>query len=67
MQESVYVSPEEAGAYFGISADTMRKLCRERKIPGARKIGGQWRIPRAFLQTDADTVQQMADEQEKKQ
>jgi excisionase family DNA binding protein len=66
MQESAYVTPEEAGAYFNINVETMRRLCRERKIPGARKIGGQWRIPRAFLSTDAGDVQKMAEDEEKK-
>ena len=65
MQESVYVSPEEAGAYFDVSAETMRRLCREGKIPGARKIGGQWRIPRSFLSTDATTIQKLAEDEKK--
>ncbi len=66
MQESAYVTPEEAGTYFNINVETMRRLCREHKIPGARKIGGQWRIPRSFLSTDANTVQKMAEDEEKK-
>ena len=65
MQESVYVSPEEAGVYFDVSAETMRRLCREGKIPGARKIGGQWRIPRSFLSTDATTIQKLAEDEKK--
>jgi excisionase family DNA binding protein len=66
MQDSPYVSPEEAGAYFNISAETIRRLCRDKKIPGARKIGGQWRIPRSFLSSDIATVKQMAEDQDKK-
>lgn len=62
MQDSAYVSPEEAGAYFNISAETIRRLCRENKIQGARKIGGQWRIPRTFLSTDPGDVQKLTDE-----
>lgn len=66
MQDSRFVSPEEAGAYFNISAETIRRLCREDKIPGARKIGGQWRIPRSFLSSDVDTVKKLAEDEEKK-
>ena len=60
--ESAYVSAEEAAEYFGIDIEHMRRLCREKKIPGARKLGRVWRIPRIFLTTDIDSVQQMADE-----
>jgi excisionase family DNA binding protein len=66
MQDSRFVSPEEAGAYFNISAETIRRLCREGKIPGVRKIGGQWRIPRSFLSSDTATVQQLAEDEDKK-
>jgi excisionase family DNA binding protein len=66
MQDSRFVSPEEAGAYFNISAETIRRLCRDGKIPGVRKIGGQWRIPRSFLSSDAATVQQLAEDEDKK-
>ena len=65
MQDSVFVSPEEVATYFGVTAETVRRLCREGKIPGARKFGGQWRIPRSFLSNDADTVQQMAGDDKK--
>jgi excisionase family DNA binding protein len=66
MQDSAYVSPEEAGKYFDINVETMRRLCREGKIPGARKIGAVWRIPRSFLTTDISTVKRMAEDEEKK-
>ena len=65
MQDSVYISPEEVATYFGVTAETIRRLCRDHKIPGARKLGGQWRIPRSFLSTDADTVQKMAEDEKK--
>ena len=66
MQESTYVSPEEAAKAFSLQPETIRRLCRDRKIPGARKIGGVWRIPKSFLSSDADTVQRMAADDEKK-
>ena len=65
MQDSVYVSPEEVATYFGVTAETVRRMCRDGKIPGARKFGGQWRIPRSFLSTDVDTVQKMAEDNKK--
>jgi len=65
MQDSAFVSPEEVATYFGVTAETVRRMCRDRKIPGARKFGGQWRIPRAFLSTDADAVQRLAEDDKK--
>ncbi len=65
MQDSAYVSPEEVATYFGVTAETVRRLCRDKKIPGARKFGGQWRIPRSFLSTDVGDVQKLADDQKK--
>ncbi len=64
--ESAYVSPEDAARFFDVDVEHIRRLCREGKIPGARKIGNLWRIPRAFLSTDVTDVQKMADEGEKK-
>ena len=66
MQESIYVSPEEAAKAFSVQPETIRRLCREGKIPGARKIGKVWRIPKSFLSSDANQVQQMAEDDEKK-
>jgi len=64
--ESAYVSPEEAAAYFDIDVEHMRRLCREGKVPGARKLGNLWRIPRGFLTTDAGDVKRMAEDEGKK-
>ncbi len=60
--ESAYVSPEEVAAYFDVDVEHIRRLCREKKIPGARKIGNLWRIPRTFLSTDPGDVQKLTDE-----
>lgn len=65
MQESIYVSPEEAAKAFSVQPETIRRLCRDGKIPGARKIGGVWRIPKSFLSSDENQVQQMAEDDEK--
>ena len=66
MQESIYVSPEEAAKAFSVQPETIRRLCRDGKIPGARKIGKVWRIPKSFLSSDANQVQQMEDDDENK-
>ena len=50
MQDKPYYSPEEVATYYDVTADTIRRLCREGKIPGAKQIGKQWRIPAKFLQ-----------------
>src|SRR6266699_5848234 len=65
MQKKPYYSPEEVAEYYDVTADTIRRLCREGKIPGAKQIGKQWRIPAKFLEdtpsiqeTDEDTKDQ---------
>jgi len=65
-KQSAYVSPEDAAVYFDTTPEKIRRLCRDGKIPGARKLGREWRIPRSFLDTDVDTVQKMAEDEDKK-
>ncbi len=48
-----YFSPEEVGDFFGVSAETIRNLCRAGKIEGATQIGRQWRIPRSYIEQHA--------------
>jgi excisionase family DNA binding protein len=50
MQDKPFYSPEEVAQYYDVTADTIRRLCREGKIPGAKQIGKQWRIPKEYLQ-----------------
>lgn len=40
-----YVGPGEYAAMLGASTNTVRRLCVKGGIPGAVKLGGQWRIP----------------------
>ena len=49
VEDKPYYSPEEVAEYLDVTAETIRNLCRARKIPGARQVGRQWRIPRAYL------------------
>lgn len=40
---SKYLSPEEAAARLEVTPDTVRKWCRENKLPCV-KLGRLWRI-----------------------
>jgi len=42
------LTPKQAAKYLGISAPTMYKLLKQRKIP-ARRLGYQWRISKVVL------------------
>lgn len=49
LPEKYWYSIEEVAEYFSIEPATIRKMCREGRIPGARQIGKQWRIPRSYI------------------
>lgn len=53
------MSVYEAAAYLGLSAFSIRKMARERRIP-AGKIGRQWRFSKedldAFLRSQYEEV-----------
>lgn len=49
MQESPYYTPEQAAVILQKHPDTVRRLCNRGKIEGARKIGGEWLIPRLSI------------------
>ena len=49
MLDKPYYSPEEVAEYLDVTPETIRNLCRAGKIPGARQVGRQWRIPREYL------------------
>jgi len=46
MQDSPYYTPEQASVILQKHPDTIRRLCKKGKLEGARKIGGEWLIPR---------------------
>ena len=50
MQDKPYYSPEEVAEYYDVSPETIRRMCRDGQIPGAIRVGRQWRIPREYLQ-----------------
>jgi excisionase family DNA binding protein len=60
-----YYTVEEVAEYYAVSPETVRRMCREGKIPGAKQFGRQWRIPIKFLE-ETPTIQE-TDEDKKDQ
>jgi excisionase family DNA binding protein len=63
-----YYSVDEVAKLLGFHPDTVRLWCREGKLPGARKFGRDWRIPRSALEPPTGTqtptdAQRSADDQ----
>jgi len=48
------LTAEAAGAELGRSASTVRAWCFQGRIPGAYRLGREWRIPRASLRRYLD-------------
>ncbi len=67
MLDKPYYSPDEAADYLGVSAETIRNLCRRGEIPGARQVGRQWRIPRSYLLSNPDVKDERKDDDQPKQ
>jgi len=44
MQATIYLTPEEVAYLLRLHPETVRRFCREGKIP-AIHVGGVWRIP----------------------
>ena len=44
-----FIPISEVARHFDVSEMTIRRMCDRGEIPGARKIGRQWRIPRSYL------------------
>ena len=43
------MTPEAAAEYLKMHVDSVRRLLRQKKLPGV-KVGGGWRIKRAVLE-----------------
>jgi excisionase family DNA binding protein len=50
MLKRSYYTAEEVAEFYGLNPDTIRRMCREGKIPGAKQFGRRWRIPAKFLE-----------------
>lgn len=55
--ECRYVSVKQAAAAIGCTTDKVRLMLRESALPGALRIGEEWRIPRAALAPGPSTLQ----------
>lgn len=41
-----YITPDEAAAELGVTANWIRQLCMNGRIPGAKKFNRSWMVPR---------------------
>lgn len=48
-QEPLYYSVEEAARILGVSEETVRRWCRRGKIPGVKRFGREFLIPRTSI------------------
>ena len=44
-----WYTTEQAANILGVHIETVRRLLRAGKIPGARKVGRAWRIPSDWI------------------
>ena len=44
-----FITVKEASVLLRVTDRTLYDLCRQGKLPGAAKVGGQWRIDRQEL------------------
>lgn len=51
MPEPLYMKTKNFSQLLGISADTVRSQCKAGKIPGAKRFGGTWLIPMAYVES----------------
>jgi hypothetical protein len=46
---SPWCTPEQAGQILQKHPDNIRRMCSRGTLQGAKKFGGEWRIPRAAI------------------
>lgn len=61
MEEPELLRPCEVAARLGMSSKHVRKLLRERALPGVRQ-GGIWLIPRKSLEAYLQRLRERADQ-----
>ena len=44
------ISTHQAEAIYGIPADAIAQLCREERLPGAKKVRGRWQVTRQAME-----------------
>lgn len=50
MDDLIIYTPEEVAAIVKIPERTVVRMCQQGKLPGARKTGRRWRIPKFALE-----------------
>lgn len=48
-QEPQYYTVEEVARILGVDEETVRRWCRQGKIPGVKRFGREYRIPKASI------------------
>lgn len=44
------MTADELSRHWRVSADTVRAICEEGKLPGAYRVRKQWRIPKRAIE-----------------
>ncbi len=60
-----YYTVEEVAEFYAVAPDTIRRMCRGGKIPGAKQFGRRWRIPAKFLEDNISLETDRSDKPEK--
>lgn len=47
-----YITAEEAARRWGVTTRLVQRYCKQRRIAGAEKLGGSWRIPEGAVKPD---------------
>ena len=48
-QEPQYYTVEEVARILGVDDETVRRWCRQGKIPGVKRFGREYRIPKSSI------------------
>ncbi len=51
MPEPLYIRTKEFSEMLGVTQETVRQQCASGKIPGAKRFGATWLIPKSFVET----------------
>ncbi len=49
MNQADYVGLEAIAERYGLGTETVRRWCRDTRVPGASRLGRQWRILKKWL------------------
>ena len=60
MQETPYIGVREAATLLGVCEETIRRLAKQREIPGMVRIGRQFRFNKGQLLTMGSVVDEVA-------